>query len=292
MFLCSFGDMITGTLGIKADTKKSEIGKYFGDIEKTMISVKEKLNKVVADNDNYSELKKSVNIFVEQIDKIALGAKEAASGVAGDVAIGNAEAGKDAVPAKVESVNSLVKGIKAIVEVVLKKQGNADATKTANSEHKTIGKLLGNNASDGIESEAAATSASIGAISGADILQAIAKSDNVVSGVTIANAKSAADIAAAQKATSDFGDTLKDKDAIIAAGIALRAMAKDGKFVAKTGENKSAYAINGAIASAVNKVLSTLIMAIRNTVDSGLKEINKVLGEIKQGEGAVAKVNE
>ncbi|ETZ17174.1 Variable outer membrane protein [Borrelia duttonii CR2A] len=32
----SFGDMIIGTLGIKADMKKSDIGKYFSDIEKSM----------------------------------------------------------------------------------------------------------------------------------------------------------------------------------------------------------------------------------------------------------------
>ncbi|ETZ17532.1 Variable outer membrane protein [Borrelia duttonii CR2A] len=38
--------------------------------------------------------------------------------------------------------------------------------------------------------------------------------------------------------------------------------------------------------------MSTLIIAIRNTVYEGLKEINKVLGEIKQGEGSVAKINE
>ncbi len=68
-------------------------------------------------------------------------------------------------------------------------------------------------------------------------------------------------------------------------------MAKDGKFVDKTGEEKSANAVNGAVASAVSKVLSTLTIAIRNTVDEGLKKINKVLGEIKQEEGSESKVN-
>ncbi|ETZ17059.1 Variable outer membrane protein [Borrelia duttonii CR2A] len=82
------------------------------------------------------------------------------------------------------------------------------------------------------------------------------------------------------------------KDAVIAAGIALRAMAKDGKFAAKKDEEKSAHAVNGAVASAVNKVLTALTIAIRNRVDEGLKGINEVLGEIKQGEGSVAKINE
>ncbi|ETZ17549.1 Variable outer membrane protein [Borrelia duttonii CR2A] len=38
--------------------------------------------------------------------------------------------------------------------------------------------------------------------------------------------------------------------------------------------------------------MSTLIVAIRNRVDEVLEEINKMLGEIKQGEGSVAKINE
>ncbi|AHH04362.1 Variable outer membrane protein (plasmid) [Borrelia nietonii YOR] len=36
----TFGDMVTGAFGIKADTKKSDIGKYFTDIESTMTTVK------------------------------------------------------------------------------------------------------------------------------------------------------------------------------------------------------------------------------------------------------------
>ncbi len=51
-------------------------------------------------------------------------------------------------------------------------------------------------------------------------------------------------------------------------------MAKDGKF-AVDNDAKHANAINSAVASAVNKVLSALTIAIRN----GLKEINKVLGD-------------
>ncbi|AHH09948.1 Variable outer membrane protein (plasmid) [Borrelia parkeri SLO] len=36
----SLSDMITGAFGINADTKKSDIGKYFTDIETTMNTVK------------------------------------------------------------------------------------------------------------------------------------------------------------------------------------------------------------------------------------------------------------
>ncbi len=287
----SFGDMITGTLGIKAETKKSEIGGYFGKIAETMKEVRGKLGKILEENGNYPKVKEKVEEFIGKISKIEEGAKEAASGAIGDV-IGNAKKGEDASPAEAGSVNKLVKGIKEMVEVVLKNgEGDPNATKTGETEQKSIGKLLGTNAADGTETQAAAASATIGAVSGADILRAIASSSEVVNNeVQIDQANNAAEIAAAKKEAKEFKGG--HKDTVIAAGIALRGMAKDGKFVAKTGEDKSAFAINGAVASAVNKVLSTLTIAIRNRVDEGLKEINKVLGEIKQGEGSVAKINE
>ncbi|ETZ17213.1 Variable outer membrane protein [Borrelia duttonii CR2A] len=37
--------------------------------------------------------------------------------------------------------------------------------------------------------------------------------------------------------------------------------------------------------------MSTLVIAIRNRMDEGLKEISEVLGEIKQGEGSETKVS-
>ncbi len=66
-------------------------------------------------------------------------------------------------------------------------------------------------------------------------------------------------------------------------------MAKDGKFAAKQDDShfKDANAINGAVASAVNKTLSTLIIAIRNTVDSGLKTISNILKTVKQEDQSV-----
>ncbi|WP_206771676.1 variable large family protein, partial [Borrelia crocidurae] len=138
----SFGDMITGTLGIKAETKKSEIGAYFGKIENTMKAVKDRLQNEISKNGNYVKIKEVVNKFIiETLDKIAEGAKEASKGATGE-AIGNAVKNEDAQPADIASVNSLVKGIKEISDVVLK-EGKADATKTGDAEQKSIGKLLG-----------------------------------------------------------------------------------------------------------------------------------------------------
>ncbi|WP_434757127.1 variable large family protein [Borrelia puertoricensis] len=280
----SLSDMVAGAFGINADTKKSDIGNYFTDIETTMHTVKKKLQTEVAKNGNYTKIKSVVDHFITNtLDKIATGAKTAAKGATGDGKIGGATAGQIAVPAKFESVNALVKGIKTMVGVVLKKdEGSAEATKTAEDEKKSIGKLLGKK-DDATEAVAAAASASIGAVTGADILKAIAKSAEAANNdVGIETAKNAAEIAAAKKEdTKELNAAEAQKDAIIAAGIALRAMAKDGKFAANDGE-KSAHAVNGVAASAVGKTLSTLIIAIRNTVDSGLKSISEVLAAVKQ----------
>ncbi|AHH11319.1 Variable outer membrane protein (plasmid) [Borrelia coriaceae ATCC 43381] len=275
--------MVTDALGIKSDTKKEDIGKYFTAIEKTMTSVKEKLQAEVSKNGNYEKVREKVTSFIQTIEKIEKGAETAAGGAKGDEKIGGATktGGQDATPAEADSVNKLVKGIGQIVGVVLENKGDATATKTEDNEQKTIAKLFSDNKSNSTDAIAAAASASIGAVSGADILKAIASSGDA-SDVAIDKAKDAASIAIAKKEDKSDLDASAKKDAIIAAGIALRAMAKGGKFAAKASEAKSAHAVNGAAASAVNKTLSTLIIAIRNTIDTGLKSIIDVLSKVKQ----------
>ncbi|AHH10099.1 Variable outer membrane protein (plasmid) [Borrelia parkeri SLO] len=163
--------------------------------------------------------------------------------------------------------------------------GNAAATKTG-EDKKDIGALFIDNTgkADAKEENIAKASASIGAVTGADILKAIAKSEeNPAADSTegINAAKDAAGIAIAPAVANkkEIKDAAK-KDAVIAAGIALRAMAKDGQFAANA--EKDAHAVNGAAASAVGKTLSTLIIAIRNTVDSGLKSISEALASVTQ----------
>ncbi|UPA14282.1 variable large family protein (plasmid) [Borrelia turicatae 91E135] len=284
----SLSDMVAGALGINADTKKSDIGQYFTDIEKTMTSVKAKLNDVVATNGNYLKVKEVVDKFItETLDKIAAGAKEAAKGATGD-AIGNATAaGHGATPASKDSVVSLVKGIKTIVDVVLKKdEGHAEANKTEDNDKKDIGKLFDGKKDDAKEENIAKAAASIGSVTGADILKAITTSKenpNADDTDGIEKAKDAAEIAVAPAVDDkkEIKEASAKKDAIIAAGIALRAMAKDGKFAANQNA-KDSNAVNGVAASAVGKTLSTLIIAIRNTVDSGLKSISDALAAVKQ----------
>ncbi|MBW6184575.1 variable large family protein [Pseudomonas aeruginosa] len=191
------------------------------------------------------------------------------------------------------SVNALVKGIKEIVDLVIKEgDGQADKTNPVDDDKKNIGKLFGaeTSADKGAEDKhVAAASASIGAVSGADILKAIAAANaDATKDGKVKDVKDAAGLALAKGTGTADDDKLttaeSKKDAIIAAGIALRAMAKDGKFIVKdTAANKTeAESAKGVAASAVGKTLSTLIIAIRNTVDSGLKTINEVLATVRQ----------
>ncbi|ETZ17143.1 Variable outer membrane protein [Borrelia duttonii CR2A] len=299
----SFGDMITGTLGIKAETKKSEIGAYFSKIENTMKTVKVKLGEILAENGNYPKVKEKVEEFIGKIGKIEEGAKKAALGANGSAVIGGVVKSDAAGNGpNAESVKNLVEGIKEIVDLVVTEgNGQADNTKPVDEDKKGIGRLFGaQTAADkgAEEKHIAAANASIGSVSGADILKAIAGANvDASKDGKVSDAKDAVALALAKgtgiENEEKLGDAIK-KDSIIAAGIALRAMAKDGKFIVKDNANEKTEAegAKGAAANAVNKVLSTLVIAIRNTVDEGLKEINKILGEIKQGEGVEAKVSE
>ncbi|WP_338321121.1 variable large family protein [Borrelia miyamotoi] len=295
-----FGDMITGAFGIKAETKKSDIGKYFTDIEKTMTSVKNKLNTVVAENSSYPKVKEVVNQFITgTLDKIAEGAKIAASGATDGASIGEVIKSNAGTSVDATSVNALVKGIKEIVDLVIKEgDGQSDKTKPVDDDKKDIGRLFGAETtadSKGAEDKhVAAASASIGAVSGADILQAIAAANaDAKKDGKVKDATDAAALALAKGTGTANDEKLttaeSKKDAVIAAGIALKAMAKDGKFIVKdTGANKTeAESAKGVAASAVGKTLSTLIIAIRNTVDGGLKKINEVLATVKQEDKSV-----
>ncbi|AOW96264.1 variable large family protein [Borrelia miyamotoi] len=299
----TFGDMISGAFGIKAETKKSDVGKYFADIEKTMTSVKNKLNTVVAENSNYPKVQEVVNQFITgTLDKIVAGAKKAASGATdGAVISGVVKSDAAGNGPEADSVKNLVVGIKEIVDLVIKEgDGQADKTKPVEDDKKKIGKLFGakNSADSGAEDKhVAAASASIGAVTGADILKAIAAANaDAKKDGKVSEAQDAAALALAKGTSTDNEDQLGDlarKDAIIAAGIALRAMAKDGKFIVKdTAEKKTeAESAKGIAASAVGKTLSTLIIAIRNTVDSGLKTINEALATVKQEDRSAETAN-
>ncbi|AFI31992.1 Borrelia lipoprotein-containing protein (plasmid) [Borrelia crocidurae str. Achema] len=247
-------------------------------------------------------MKGKVEEFIGKIGKIEEGAKKAGLGSNDNAVIGRVvKANAVGSNTDSESIKNLVEGIKEIVVLVLTEgDGQADKTSPVEDDKKNIGKLFGGKTEDagGAEDKhVAVASASIGAVSGADILKAIAGANAYASkDGAVKDARDAAALALAKDTSTANDDKLttaeSKKDAVIAAGVALRGMAKDGKFIVKSNDsNKTeAESAKGVAANAINKVLSTLIIAIRDAVDGGLKEINKLLGEIKQGEGSEAKV--
>ncbi|AHH07532.1 Variable outer membrane protein (plasmid) [Borrelia crocidurae DOU] len=275
----SFGEMVGSVLGLNVNSKKSDVGKYFKTVQGTVEGVKTGLNKIVNDmkaekNPNAEATETVVKTLVEsKLDKIIEGAKTASEAIGdANVLIGNVAAGGANAAAGVSGseIDNLVKGIKEIVDVVLKGVGKADAGDDKKAEDgftsravgSGAGKLFANdnagaNAND-VKKVASDASKAVGAVTGADILQAIVK-----------NGSSLATDAAKANA----------KDGTIAGAIALRAIAKGGKFA-----NTSAAAtadvvtvVTGVALSAVTKALDTLTVGIRKTIDLGLKEVKETM---------------
>ncbi|WP_434757294.1 variable large family protein (plasmid) [Borrelia puertoricensis] len=267
----SLTDMVGGVLGFNTTTKKSDVGNYFKTIEKSLTTTKTSLEKIVADmksenNPNAATTETVVNKLVsESLDKIIQGAKTASEAIGSDASDLLANVADHTSPAGVkgDGIENLVEGIKGIVDVVLK-EGNPEAGNDKKAEdgnarnNDGAGKLFANAGADAKKSAADAAKA-VGAVTGADILQAMVKNT---------------DAAKLAKHNAAVGAEANKKDAIIAAGIALRAMAKGGKFAGPSAaDNDYAPAVKGAAVSAVNKALNTLTIAIRNTIDVGLKTV-------------------
>ncbi|WP_434757117.1 variable large family protein (plasmid) [Borrelia puertoricensis] len=267
----SLTDMVGGVLGFNTETKKSDVAAYFKTVQDTLSSTKRSLEKIVSDmkaenNPNASAVETAVtNLVTTTLDKITQGAKTASEviGDAGDI-LGNVGATNAAGVVGTE-VDKLFKGIKDIVAVVLK-EGNPEAgtdkkaedlsARTANGNGEA-GKLFAANAGDDANAKKVAADAAkaVGAVTGADILKAMVKN----------GANSAVEAAKANA-----------KDGTIAGAIALTAMAKDGKFAGPTADSVDyVTAAKGAAISAVTKALGTLTIAIRNTIDSGLKTVKE-----------------
>ncbi|AHH11634.1 Variable outer membrane protein (plasmid) [Borrelia coriaceae ATCC 43381] len=200
----SFGDSFGGVLGFNAETPKSKVGEYFKKIKETVQGTKDKLNMIVENmktqgNPNASSVEAAVTKLVsEKLDKIILGASEALKGAEGNEPIGNVATGgagnkNTAGGTAGTGVESLVKGVRDIVDVVLgEKEGSADAgddkspvlgagTATAQSRG-TDGdarKLFANDkaGSDNTDAAKVAKDAykATASVTGADILKAISK---------------------------------------------------------------------------------------------------------------------
>ncbi|AFI31974.1 Vlp protein, gamma subfamily (plasmid) [Borrelia crocidurae str. Achema] len=275
----SFGEMVGSVLGLNVESKKSDVGNYFKKVQETVQGIKDGLNKIVAEmkeekNPNAEAIESAVKkLLSETLDKIIGGAK-AANEAIGDASelIGNVAA--DNAGGTAGDVTRLIEGVKNIIEVVLGKEGNPEAGTDKKADD--LGARTANNAGDGEagklfvnaaiandpKKSAADAAKAVGAVTGADILQAMIKD----------KAKTLANTSAAQAVHGDA------KDGTIAGAIALRAMAKDGKFAGPNAATAEyAPAVKGAAVSAVAKALDTLTIAIRSTIDEGLKNIKEAM---------------
>ncbi|WP_432612707.1 variable large family protein [Borrelia turicatae] len=280
----SLSDMLGGVLGFNTNTKKSDVADYFKTVQDTVSSTKTALEKIVADmksenNPNVEATDIAVKALITNtLDKIINGAKTVSEAIGADNnPIANI-ASTNAAGVAGSDVEGLVKGIKGIVDVVLgAKEGNFEAgndkkaedgntSRTAAAGDGEAGKLFAAGAgaagdANNSKKVAADAAKAVGAVTGADILKAMIKDNG-----------DAAKLATSQNAGA------APKDATIAGAIALRVMAKDGKFAGPSAQADDAVtAVKGAAISAVTKALDTLTIAIRNTIDVGLKTVKDAM---------------
>ncbi|WP_038365184.1 variable large family protein, partial [Borrelia coriaceae] len=283
----SFGEMTGTVLGFNTETKKSDVAAYFKKIHDTVQGTKDKLNTIVENmkregNHNAAATETAVTTLSEKLTKIIQGAKTASDAlkdVPASEPIANVAAKTKGGDAGSE-VASLVKGIKSIVDVVLENVGNHEAGTDKKASDLSArkggsiqtngeaGNLFASSASSGVgtsdthaKGAAADVLKAVGAVTGADILKAI-----------VTNGEATATKAAEANAT----------DATIAGAIALRAMTKSGKFPGvntgvTTAETDYTAGVRVSVISAVTKALNTLTVAMKNTIDAGLKAVKEAM---------------
>ncbi|WP_458320719.1 variable large family protein [Borreliella burgdorferi] len=175
----------------------------------------------------------------ELLDKLVKAVKTAEGASSGTDAIGEV-VDNAAKAADKDSVKGIAKGIKEIVEAA----GGSEKLKVAaatGENNKGAGKLFGKvDGANGGDSEAASKAAgAVSAVSGEQILSAIVKAAGAADqdGEKPEDAKNPIAAAIGNKdGDADFNQEGMKKDDQIAAAIALRGMAKDGKFAVKNNE--------------------------------------------------------
>ncbi|MCD2322254.1 variable large family protein, partial [Borreliella burgdorferi] len=171
-------------------------------------------------------------------------------------AVGAADAG---------SVTGIAKGIKAIVEAA--KEAGAGAGKEITLEqgedgadNKEAGKLFGANDGGATAAEAGKGAAAVTAASGQQILSAIVEAADTAAGKKADQAKNAVEAAIGDGQAAEFSDDdMKKRNDRIAAAIALRGMAKDGKFSADV---KEAAGVLLVLLVVVNQLVIMLLMVL------------------------------
>nr|ADJ40012.1 vls6 [synthetic construct] len=290
----SFGGLVAEAFGFKSDPKKSDVKTYFTTVAAKLEKTKTDLNSLPKEKSDISSttgkpdstgsvgtaVEGAIKGASELLDKLVKAVKTAEGASSGTAAIGEV-VDNAAKAADKDSVTGIAKGIKEIVEAA----GGSEKLKVAAAKgenNKGAGKLFGKAGANAHgDSEAASKAAgAVSAVSGEQILSAIVKAAGEAAGDQEGKKPEEAKnpIAAAigdKDGDAEFNQDGMKKDDQIAAAIALRGMAKDGKFAVKDGgeKEKAEGAIKGAAESAVRKVLGAITGLIGDAVSSGLRKV-------------------
>ncbi|WP_434757133.1 variable large family protein (plasmid) [Borrelia puertoricensis] len=276
----AFGGLLKEAFGITADTTKKSVGEQLGEVGDAVKVVKDKLEGM-KENEQFNLIKdkaettitKAIDILkkiVEGTNKIKEATKDAGDKIASATADNN-----DAKQADAASVKGLVEGFNLIYGAA--KDAGTEPKGDANkpiADSKEIGNLFNATANAADATALKAAHVALNAASGADILAAIeaAKGSTSNNAADITAAKDAFDIAVANKKEGNAHADVREKGPVIAAGLALKAMAKDGKLA--TSNNAPKDGINAVLIGVVSKTVNEIVSTIRKTVDKCLKDID------------------
>ncbi|AHH04222.1 Variable major protein (plasmid) [Borrelia nietonii YOR] len=288
-----FGNAIGDALGfnaVKSGDKRSKVGEHFERIKKGLGDTKDKLKELSGLSGEISEAKNANGSSIEVIkgairgsgdvfDKLigALTKLVDVAKEAGSIDIGDTASAAAAVAADKASVETIIAGVKAIIDAA-KKSGieikSGTAGNAVNAAAASAPAAIGsNNAGQGAGDKLAAE------VSKADPWAMIDKIKNSTTNTAVlaGNDKDAGTLATGTNA-NDANGAGAATNADLAAAVALKAITKGGKFSAAAGDVE---AVKAAAASAVNKVLGILDFIIRKTVSSNLDKIKEAVKGMK-----------
>ncbi|WLN25775.1 variable large family protein (plasmid) [Borreliella valaisiana] len=223
-----------------------------------------------------------ISKWLDEMAKAATVAASAAASGGSNEAIGNViNAGTAAAEGgEAKSVNGIASGIKGIVEAAEKageKEGKLNAAAGGGEDNKDAGKLFAKNNNQGGEAaDAGKAAAAVSAVSGEQILKAIvdaAKGGEKTGVDDVKNATNPIEAAIGstdEKDADEFKNGGMTKDDQIAAAMVLRGMAKGGQFALK------------------NAAHANTEKAVKNVVESAIKEISEWLDEMAKAATAAA----
>nr|P70899.1 RecName: Full=Variable large protein 9; Flags: Precursor [Borrelia hermsii]AAB17732.1 variable major protein 9 [Borrelia hermsii] len=285
-----FGNAIGDALGfnaVKSDDKRSKVGEHFEGVGEGLKDTKIKLDELLkevtaAPHADTTEVKSVINnagaVLTKLIDSVAklAGATKSEAPI-GDAGTAQAAA---ATPADIADVNTVIEGVKKIIEVAEKsgvkiEKGTAGA-QVANANGP---KVLTNNA----QADANSGPALAAEVDKADPWAMIDKIKMLKLLLHLLHLRlmmTPGQLATGSANAANNGTAATNAD--LAAAVALKAITKGGKFTQPAANEDGAVKV--AAASAVNKVLGILDAIIRKAVNLELGKIKEAVKGIKYSE--------